>query len=89
MVIGKYIDILSNIGWSNFYENFFSLSFKGYLFGTSFLLNTLNFSIFNTKTIEYSSRMRDLEKLTGEDQHNVVGKLTTDSKIENDPVFKF
>lgn len=29
--------------------------------------------------------MRELEKLTGDDL-NVVGKLSSDSKIENDPV---
>lgn len=60
----------------------------GYLLGGSFVLNALNFAIFNPKTIEYSSRMRELEKLTGDDQLNVVGKLSSESKIENDPAYK-
>lgn len=58
---------------------------KGYLLGGSFVINAMNFAFFNIKTIENSLRMRELEKLTG-DELNVVGKLSSDSKIENDPV---
>lgn len=59
----------------------------GYLIGGSFLLNLFNFSFIDVKTLEYSARMREIEKLTGEDL-NVIGRLKSDSKIENDPVIK-
>jgi hypothetical protein len=59
---------------------------KGYLFGSSFLIGIVNFTFFNIKTIQYSSQMREIEKVTGED--NVIGKLQSVSKIENDPEYK-
>lgn len=66
--------------------NFFITNFKqGCLFSGSFLTSILNFTYFNIKTIQYSSKMREIEKLTG-DENNVIGKLQSDSKIENDPV---
>jgi len=59
----------------------------GSFLGVSFLLNVLNFSYLNIKTIEYGSRMREIEKLTGEEL-NVVGRIKNDSRIENDPTYK-
>ena len=58
---------------------------KGSLIGTSFLMNILNFSILNVRTIRYNLIMHDIEKRAGVGL-DVVGKLPQGTILDNDPV---